>query len=134
MRALLCHCRHHLEAEDDEALPYLLCSPEGTVRLTLPLALVAKVVALAAQEIVPRPVKDRNPPAAARSGTDEPGPLSSKVACSPLKRHRLPHVLPVTTRASTPVTVEEGHSIVVFVGHAAYGANLLPSLRPAQGE
>src|SRR3712207_7532483 len=51
---------------------------------------------------------------------------SSEVARSPLQRHRFLNVLPVTTH-TPPVTIEEGHSIVV-VGHAAYGATLPPRL------
>ncbi len=74
----------------------------------VPLALVDEIVAVAAQEVAPRSVQDRNPPAAVRSGADEPGPLSSEVARSPGEWHRLLNVFPFTAQAS-PVAVEESY-------------------------
>jgi hypothetical protein len=73
-----------------EALPYLPRPPQGPVLLVLALALVAKVVAVAAQEILPRPVQDRHPPAVRYPGADEPGTLSPEVARRPLQEHGQP--------------------------------------------
>src|SRR5215213_3896641 len=82
-----------------EALPDLPRPPQGPVLLVLALALVAEVVAVPAQEILPRPVQDRYSLAAPNpvhhAQTDEPGPLSPEVARRPLQGHRFLHVLPL---------------------------------------
>ena len=56
-----------------QALPYLLHLTQGTVRLGLALAFVTEIVAVAAQEVASRPVQNRDPPAASRSGTEDHG-------------------------------------------------------------
>src|SRR5215217_2810666 len=63
-----------------EPLPYGLCFVECPVHCAFSLALVDEVVAMTAQEVAPRSVKDRHPPAATRSGTDKPRPLPTEVA------------------------------------------------------
>jgi hypothetical protein len=54
---------HHVRAST-ELLSDLLRPSESPVTLLLALALVAQVVAVAAQEVLPRPVQLRHPPAA----------------------------------------------------------------------
>src|SRR5829696_1012557 len=85
---------HHVRATT-EPLSDLLCPVQSPVHLVVPLALIGEVVAVPAQEIAPRPVQDDHPPAAAGSGADKPGPLSSEVAGRPLQRYRLLHVFPL---------------------------------------
>ena len=60
---------HHIRAAP-EVRPDLLSPPQGPVHLVLALALVAKVVAVPAQEILTRPVQDRLPPAAPEIATN----------------------------------------------------------------
>src|SRR5215204_1897320 len=55
-----------------EPLPDVLRPAKSTAHLVLPLALVDQIVAMTAQEIAPRSVKDGHPPAASRAGADEP--------------------------------------------------------------
>src|SRR4051794_9755476 len=54
---------HHVRAPT-ELLSNLLRPSESPVPLVLALALVAKIVAVSAQEILSRPVQDRHPPTA----------------------------------------------------------------------
>src|SRR5215207_941070 len=87
-----------------EPLPNRLRPAKSTVHLVFALAFVTEVVAVAAQEILPRPVQHSYPPAAARSRADEPRPLASEVARCPGKGHGLPHVFPFSAwTASVPV-------------------------------
>src|SRR5215203_5115319 len=67
-----------------EHLPDGLRLVKSPVHSVLPLALVDQIVAMTAQEILPRSVQDRHPPATYSSGTDEPRPLSSEVAICPV--------------------------------------------------
>src|SRR5215211_7735047 len=78
-----------------EPLPDSLRPAKSTVHLVLPLALVDEVVAMAAQEVAPRSVQNRNPAAAARSRTDKPRPLPSEVARRPGQGARAPLHLPI---------------------------------------
>src|SRR5829696_1997637 len=80
------------------------------VHLIVPLALVDQSVAMAAQEVAPRPVQDCHPPAACRSGADEPRTLSTEVAGGPLEGHGLLHAFPLLPR-SAPVAVEEQYPL-----------------------
>src|SRR5919199_134355 len=125
---------HHVRAPS-ESLPYLLRPHESPVHFLVPLALVAEVVAMPAQEVAPRPVQDRNPPTAARSGADEPGPLSSEVARRPTQGYGLPYVFPFSGWTA-PVTVEKYHLLWPCVSHycATDRARLMPGPRPAQRE
>src|SRR5215216_1294917 len=81
-----------------QLLPYLPRPPQGPVVLVLALALVAQVVAVAAQEVLPRPVQDRHSPAARTPRTDEPGALSPEVARTPLEGDRLINFLALTAQ------------------------------------
>src|ERR671933_3019767 len=84
---------HHVRATS-ETLPDGLRLVQSPVHLVVPLALVDEVVAMAAQEVAPWPVQDRDSPAASCSGTDEPRPLSPEVARRPDQGHWLLHILP----------------------------------------
>lgn len=81
-----------------EPLPYGLRLVQGPVHPVIPPALVGEVIAMPAQEVFPRPVEDGHPPAAHLpvhySRADEPRPLSSEVARSPVERHGFLHILP----------------------------------------
>src|SRR5215208_2438233 len=67
---------------------------ECSVHPVLSLTPIGKVVAVATQEVAPRTVQNRNPPAASRSRTDKPRPLSPEVAGRPAQGHGLPYVFP----------------------------------------
>jgi len=54
-----------------QALSNFLCPVQSPVHLAIPLAFVDKIVAMAAQEVAPRPVEDDHPPTASSSGTKE---------------------------------------------------------------
>src|SRR5215212_5674557 len=97
-----------------ETLSYRLRPAKSTVHLVFALAFVTEVVAVAAQEILPRPVQHSHPPAAARSRADEPGPLSTEVARRPAQGHRLPHVFPFSAWTA-PVPVGQDHSLRLLV-------------------
>src|SRR5215216_370619 len=115
---------HHVRAAAD-ALPNRLRPAKGTSHLVLPLALVDKIVAMTAQEVAPRSVKDRNPPAASSSRTDKPWPLSSEVAGRPAQGHGLLHIFPFSAWTAS-VTVKQGNLIrqVANTHYAPDGAGL----------
>src|SRR5918995_1707517 len=118
-----------------EPLPDRLCPAKGTCHLVLPLAIVDEIVAMAAQEIASWSVEHSHPPAASRSRTDEPRPLSNEVARRPSKVYRLPYVFPFAAKPSS-VTVEQGNLIrqVANTPYALDGAGLPVGPRPAQRE
>src|SRR5215216_3693527 len=113
---------HHVGTAP-ETFPDLLCAPQGPVLLILALALVAEVVAVPAQEILPRPVQDRHSPAALRPGTDEPGTLSPEVAQCPLQWYRLLNFLPLP---NWPTAVAVGEDYLILVDESTDGSHLLP--------
>src|SRR5918993_1498214 len=88
---------HHFRPPS-KPLSDLLRPPQGPVLIVLVLALVAQVVAVPTQEILPRPVQDCHPPPTCHSRTDEPGGLSPKVAGPPPQEYRFLYVLPLTTQ------------------------------------
>src|SRR5215216_8157164 len=80
------------------SLPTSLVSTEpgqSSVRLVIPPTLIGEGVAVATQEVAPQSVKDCHPPAASRSGTDEPRPRSTEVAGRPSNPHRSLHIFPL---------------------------------------
>ena len=78
---------------------------------------------MATQEVAPSSVQNRNPPAAARSGTDEPSPLPSEVARRPGKVHCLPYLFPFAAWTA-PVAVGQDHlhRLLVTYNRTADGA------------
>src|SRR5215212_3825479 len=90
-----------------EFLPYPLGPAKGAAHTVLPLAFVDQIVSTATQEIPPRPVQDRCPPAAPGSRTYEPGPLSAEVAGRPLEGHGLPHVFPLAPLCAPPAVAQD---------------------------
>ena len=76
---------------------------QSPVHLVIPLALVGKVVAVPAQKVSVRLVKDCHPPAASRARADKPRLLSPEVARRPLQGHGLPYILPLLTRSTIAV-------------------------------
>src|SRR5215210_1784388 len=118
-----------------ETRPYLLCPSESTGLPVLSLALVAQVIAVSAQKILPRPVQNRHPPATRNlvnhAGADEPGPLSPEVARRPLQRHHFFDGLPLGALSAT-VAVGEDH--LVPKDEATYGAGLPTSPRPRRAK
>ena len=117
---------HHVSASA-QMLPDLLRPSESPVPLVLALALVAKVIAMPAQKILPRPVQLRHPPAAPGSWADEPGALSPEVTGRPLQRHRFFDGLPLGTLSAT---VAVGEDYLVPGDEATYGACLPIAPRP----
>ena len=69
---------HHVRAPSEPLLDGL-CPAKSAGHLVLPLALVDQIVAMTAQEVAPRSVKECYPPAATRTWTDKPGPLPAEV-------------------------------------------------------
>jgi hypothetical protein len=86
---------HHVRATT-ESLPDLLRPVQIPVHLVVPLALLGKVVAVAAQEILARRVQHRRPPTASCTGACEPRPLPAEVARRPVEFYRLLHVFRVS--------------------------------------
>src|SRR5215203_4851706 len=74
----LCHVR-----APSKPLPDGLRLVKSPGHCVIPLALVNKLVAMSAQEVAPRSVKECYPPATSRSGTDKPRPLPTEVARRP---------------------------------------------------
>src|SRR5215218_10253543 len=107
---------HHVRAAA-ETLPDRLRPAKSTVHPVFPLALIGEVVAVAAQEVAPRSVQDRNPSAASCTWTDEPEPLSTEVARRPAQGHGLLHILPLSAcpagRRATSVERGSGSSVQV---------------------
>ena len=90
---------------------------------------------MAAQEMLPWPVQNCNPPAAARPGTDKPRPLSAEVAHRPSQGHGLPYLLPFSAwTASVAVSQDNPLRFMVPYHHTADGARLPSGPRPAQRE
>ena len=83
---------------------------QNPVYSVIPLALINEIVAVPAQEVAPRSVKERNPLAASRSRADKLGPLSPEVAGRPGKLYRLLHVLPRSAE-SAPVAEQEDYPL-----------------------
>src|SRR5215217_5172691 len=123
--------RLHRVGTPTQPLPDLLRPPQGSVIFVLALALVAEVVAVPTQEILPLPVQDRYPPPARNSRADEPGPLSPKVARRPLQGYRLHHFLPLTT---WPAAVAVGEDYFVPVNEGTDGCHLLLRSPPTPRE
>src|SRR5215211_6660703 len=96
---------HHVSAPS-EALPNGLRLVERPVHRVLPLTLVDQIVATAAQEVLPWPVKESHPPVASRTWTDKPRPLSTEVAGRPGKVHGFLHVFPFSAWTA-PVSVKQ---------------------------
>src|SRR5829696_3466183 len=125
---------HHVRAAA-EPLPNRLRPAKSTVHPLLPLTLVDEPVAMTAQEVAPRPVQDRYRPSASLSGTDEPWPLSTEVARSPVKGHGLLYVFPFSAWTA-PLAVGQDHSLRFLVPYhrTADRARLPTGPRPAQRE
>jgi hypothetical protein len=125
---------HHVRAPSEPPTD-VLCPVQSPVHLVVSLALVDQIVAMTAQEILPRSVQDRDPPAASGSRTDEPGPLPTEVARRPGKGHWLPYVLPFSTR-TVAVPVKKYHPLwpCVSLYRATDRARLPSGPRPTQGE
>src|SRR5215204_857385 len=88
-----------------EPLPNRLCPAKSTVHPVLPLALVDQIVAMTAQEVAPRPVKECYSSAASCARTDKPWPLSSEGARRPAQEHGLLYILPLSA-CPAPMAVE----------------------------
>ena len=102
---------------------------DARVRTRYPVLSQALVAGASGQP--PRPIQNRHPSPTPltidNARTDEPGPLSTKVARRPREPHRLLHVLPLAVH-SIMVTVGEDHSI--SIDEATDGGHLFTEPRP----
>src|SRR5215208_8156329 len=125
---------HHVRAAA-EPLPNRLRPAKGAIHLVLPLVLVDQIVAMTAQEVAPRSVKECYSSAASCARTDKPWLLSSEGARRPAQEHGLLYMFPLSA-CPAPVTVSEDYSLRFSVPYhrSADGARFSIGPRPAQGE